>query len=120
VLAPLPLAILLLGCSQLTSGEQQPATPDPPPVVAPVPGPDATPGCQELTEPVQRLVVGVGQERSGTEEASAEVRRLAAGVEDNALSAVASRLSGLATQPTVDPAALDSQWEQFRRLCDLD
>ena len=35
------------------------------------------------------------------------------------LSAVASRLSGIAVQPTVFPAALEAQWDQFRRLCDL-
>lgn len=79
------------------------------------PGPDATPGCEELVEPVHRLITGAGDTGSN----SAEVRRLADGVEDNALSAVASRLSGLVTQDEVDPVVVDGQWDQFRQLCDL-
>ncbi|MDV7999687.1 hypothetical protein [Rhodococcus sp. IEGM 1408] len=116
------LALALGGCGQLTMGEQSPdgvgsgtaATPDL------TPGPAATPGCEELTEPVHRLVTGRGDTDQGdTELTSSEVRRLADGVADNALSAVASRLSGLVLQDTVDPAVVDAEWDQFRQLCDL-
>ena len=97
--------------------------------VVPTPGPDATPGCDVLTEPVFRLVhdsdpddpAGDQSDRSAERAAaSEEVARLADGVRDNALSAVASRLSGLAAQPEVDDDAIDAQWAQFRQLCDLD
>lgn len=120
------LALVVSGCGQVRVGEQAPGTADPAtssPAAAPAatpppptPGPGATPGCETLTEPAYRLVHGADDAR---EAASAEVRRLADGVTDNALSAVASRLSGIAVQPTVPPAALESQWDQFRRLCDL-
>ncbi|MCZ4655398.1 hypothetical protein O4090_05365 [Dietzia kunjamensis] len=96
----------------LIPGSRGPTATTPPPT----PGPEATPGCGTLTEPVHRLVHGAGTDR---EAVSAEVRRLSDGVTDNALSAVASRLSGIAVQPTVFPAALEAQWDQFRRLCDL-
>ena len=97
--------------------------------VVPTPGPDATPGCDVLTEPVFRLVhdsdpddpAGDQSDRSAERAAaSEEVARLADGVRDNALSAVASRLSGLAAQPEVDDDAIGAQWAQFRQLCDLD
>lgn len=136
------LALIVGGCGQVTPGEPagaeqtstaaESAAPEggaagagatgtaaattSPGTPAPSPGPGATPGCAELVEPVHRLVTGGGD----TEADSAEVRRRAGGVEDNALSAVASRISGLALQPVVDPAALDNQWGQFRQLCDLD
>ncbi|MGN7227734.1 hypothetical protein ACTHQW_15470 [Dietzia maris] len=124
------LALALSGCGQVSVGDQTPGTTDPavpaasPPGAAaptattppPTPGPAATPGCGTLTEPVHRLVHGTDDDR---EAVSAEVRRLSDGVTDNALSAVASRLSGIAVQPTVSPAALEAQWDQFRRLCDL-
>lgn len=95
----------------------------------PTPGQGATPGCDVLTEPVFRLVhdsgadypAGDQSDRSGERAAaSEEVARLADGVRDNALSAVASRMSGLAAQPEVDDDAIDAQWAQFRQLCDLD
>lgn len=97
--------------------------------VVPTPGPDATPGCDVLTEPVFRLVhdsdpddpAGDQSDRSAERAAAPEeVARLADGVRDNALSAVASRLSGLAAQPEVDDDAIGAQWAQFRQLCDLD
>lgn len=97
--------------------------------VVPTPGPDATPGCDVLTEPVFHLVhdsdpddpTGDQSDRSAERAAaSEEVARLADGVRDNALSAVASRMSGLAAQPEVDDDAIDAQWAQFRQLCDLD
>ncbi|HIW66773.1 MAG TPA: hypothetical protein H9878_01300, partial [Candidatus Dietzia merdigallinarum] len=97
--------------------------------VVPTPGPDATPGCDVLTEPVFRLVhdsdpddpAGDQSDRSAERAAAPEeVARLADGVRDNALSAVASRLSGLAAQPEVDDDAVGAQWAQFRQLCDLD
>lgn len=141
VAAAASLALALSGCGQVSVGDQTPATADPAvPATAtatstiatassspgaaaptattppPTPGPEATPGCGTLTEPVHRLVHGAGTDR---EAVSAEVRRLSDGVTDNALSAVASRLSGIAVQPTVSPAALEAQWDQFRRLCDL-
>lgn len=50
----------------------------------------------------------------------AEVRELADEVEDNALATVTSRLSGLVVQPDFDPVAVETQWGQFRQLCDLD
>ncbi|WP_407335124.1 hypothetical protein [Dietzia kunjamensis] len=130
VAAAASLALALSGCGQVSVGDQTPGTADPavpatssPGAAAPTattppptPGPEATPGCGTLTEPVHRLVHGAGTDR---EAVSAEVRRLSDGVTDNALSAVASRLSGIAVQPTVSPAALEAQWDQFRRLCDL-
>ena len=139
VAAAASLALALSGCGQVsvgerTSGTAEPAVPatatstiatatsspgaaDPTATAPPpTPGPAATPGCGTLTEPVHRLVHGTDDDREAT---SAEVRRLADGVTDNALSAVASRLSGIAVQPTVSPAALEAQWDQFRRLCDL-
>ena len=97
--------------------------------VVPTPGQGATPGCDVLTEPVFRLVhdsdpddpAGDQSDRSAERAAaSEEVARLADGVRDNALSAVASRLSGLAAQPEVDDDAIGAQWAQFRQLCDLD
>ena len=103
---------------------------------APTPGPGATPGCEVLAGPVADLVetitatapMGRGGEtpddddddNDGVAAASENVRRLAAGVDDNALSAVASRLSGLAVQPKVDDDVVLAQWAQFRVLCDLD
>ena len=101
---------------------------------APTPGPGATPGCEVLTGPVAELVEAststATMDRSGeyahddTDDdvaaASEDVRRLAAGVDDNALSAVASRLSGLAVQPKVNDDTVLAQWAQFRVLCDLD
>lgn len=130
VAAAASLALALSGCGQVSVGDQTPGTADPavpatsspgaadPTATAPppTPGPAATPGCGALTEPVHRLVHGTDDDREAT---SAEVRRLADGVTDNALSAVASRLSGIAVQPTVSPAALEAEWDQFRRLCDL-
>ncbi|MCY1658351.1 hypothetical protein OVA21_14265 [Dietzia sp. SL131] len=130
VAAAASLALALSGCGQVSVGDQTPGTADPavpatssPGAAAPTattppptPGPEATPGCGTLTEPVHRLVHGAGTDR---EAVSAEVRRLSDGVTDNALSAVASLLSGIAVQPTVSPAALEAQWDQFRRLCDL-
>lgn len=125
IAAAVGLVLSVGGCGQLTVGEQSPATtesgtvpapdltPDPTPDLTP--GPGATAGCEELAEPVHRLISGEGD----TASTSAEVRRLADGVEDNALSAVASRLSGLLTQPVVDPVVVDAQWDQFRQLCDL-
>ena len=135
------LALAVIGCGQVTPGEQSttgaesgtpgttiegepPGTPEPPisetsgtaGAPAPSPGPDATPGCELLVEPVHRLVTGQGDSEAG----SAEVRRLADGVGDNALSAVASRISGLVAQPSVASSAVDEQWAQFSRLCDLD
>lgn len=83
----------------------------------PTPGPDATPGCEVLAAPVYRLVNR--DDSSTASAASEEVSRLASGVDDNALSAVASRLSGLAAQPNVDDDAIRAQWEQFRQLCDM-
>lgn len=129
VAAAASLALALSGCGQVSVGDQTPGTADPavpatssPGAAAPTattppptPGPEATPGCGTLTEPVHRLVHGAGTDR---EAVSAEVRRLSDGVTDNALSAVASRLSGIAVQPTVSAAALEAQWDQFRRLCD--
>lgn len=97
---------------------------------APTPGPGATPGCEVLTGPVFDLVEastasGDVDRRDETADddvaaASEDVRRTAAGVDDNALSAVASRLSGLAVQPKVDDDAVLAQWAQFRQLCDID
>ena len=130
VAAAASLALALSGCGQVSVGDQTPGTADPavpatssPGAAAPTattppptPGPEATPGCGTLTEPVHRLVHGAGTDR---EAVSAEVRRLSDGVTDNALSAVASRLSGIAVQPTVSPAALEAEWDQFRQLCDL-
>ena len=95
----------------------------------PTPGQGATPGCDVLTEPVFRLVhdsdpddPGGDQADRSAERAAApeEVARLADEVRDNALSAVASRLSGLAAQPEVDDDAIGAQWAQFWQLCDLD
>ena len=130
VAAAASLALALSGCGQVSVGDQTPGTADPavpatssPGAAAPTattppptPGPEATPGCGTLTEPVHRLVHGTDDDREAT---SAEVRRLADGVTDNALSAVASRLSGITVQPTVSPAALEAEWDQFRQLCDL-
>lgn len=127
IVAGLGLALAVGACGQVTPGERPPATAGPgtpptttPGVVAgtpgPSPGPDATPGCEVLVGPVHRLVTGQVDPGVGSE----EVRRLAAGVEDNALSAVASRISGLVVQPAPDPSAVDAQWGQFARLCDLD
>ncbi|MFN3338246.1 MAG: hypothetical protein ACK40Z_00980 [Dietzia sp.] len=121
------LALATGGCGQVTPGEQTTTTAGPgapatttasgtTAAPAPSPGPDATPGCEVLVEPVHRLVT----DQVDTEVGSEEVRRLAAGVEDNALSAVASRISGLVVQPAVDPSAVDEQWGQFAELCDLD
>lgn len=139
VAAAASLALALSGCGQVSIGERTSGTAEPAvPATAtstiatatsspgaaaptattppPTPGPEATPGCGTLTEPVHRLVHGTDDDR---EETSAEVRRLSDGITDNALSAVASRLSGIAVQPTVSSAALEAQWDQFRRLCDL-
>lgn len=126
------LALALGGCGQVSVGEQAPADAESGTVAAPdlTPGPNATPGCEELVEPVHRLVAGQRNtdqrgadqrdtDHSDTELNSMEVRRLADGVEDNALSAVTSRLSGLVLQDTVDPAVLDAEWDQFRQLCNL-
>lgn len=119
------------GCSQVTSGEQSPgttsATPTPTAAASnstdaaasptpPTPGPGATPGCDELTGPVHQLVHSENPDAS----LSAHVRELAAGVQDNALSAVASRLSGLAAQSDFDRVTIATQWGQFQQLCDLD
>ena len=116
------LALALGGCGQVSVGEQAPADAESATVAAPdlTPGPDATPGGEELVEPVHRLVTGQRDaDQSDTELNSLEVRRLADGVEDNALSAVASRLSGLIVQDTVDPTVVDAEWDQFRQLCNL-
>ncbi|MFN3602260.1 MAG: hypothetical protein ACK4UY_12830 [Dietzia sp.] len=121
------LALVAGGCGQVTPGEQSTTTSDSGATAAttaggttsapaPTPGSGATPGCEVLVEPVHRLVTDQVDSEVGSE----EVRRLAAGVEDNALSAVASRISGLVVQPAVDPSAVDEQWGQFARLCDLD
>lgn len=97
---------------------------------APAPGPGATPGCAELTGPVFELVElstsgnGPADSADSTDDdvaaASEDVARVADGVDDNALSAVASRLSGLAVQPEVNDDAVHAQWDQFRQLCDID
>lgn len=140
------VALVLSGCGQVTVGEQSPDTASPTsspttssPVVAdsqtaetgtgtgtrtgthndnpaPTPGPGATPGCDELAGPVHHMVYTENPDES----LSAQVRELADGVEDNALSAVASRLSGLVAQRDFDPVALETQWGQFQQLCDLD
>ncbi|RBA31142.1 hypothetical protein DQ226_16295 [Dietzia maris] len=133
------LALAVSGCGQVSVGDQTPGTADPAvqatatstiatatsspggggphrDVAAPDARAGGTPGCGTLTEPVHRLVHGADTDR---EAVSAEVRRLSDGVTDNALSAVASRLSGIAVQPTVSPAALEAEWDQFRQLCDL-
>lgn len=119
------------GCSQVTSGEQSPGATSTTPTLstaastttgaaasptAPTPGPEATPGCDELTGPVHELV----HSEKLDARLSAEVRELADGVEDNALSAVASRLSGLAAQSDFDRVTIETQWGQFQQLCDLD
>lgn len=133
IVAGVSLVLAVGACGQVTPGEQetpggQPATPTGPgapattipsgatTTSAPSPGPDATPGCEVLAGPVHRLVTGQVDPGVGSE----EVRRLADGVQDNALSAVTSRISGLVVQPTPDPSAVDAQWGQFARLCDLD
>lgn len=105
----------------------------------PTPGPGATPGCDVLTGPVFELVE-ISTPGDGTADsadradsadstdddnddvaaASEDVARVADGVDDNALSAVASRLSGLAVQPEVNADAVRVQWDQFRQLCDID
>ncbi|MET3862329.1 hypothetical protein ABIE38_003269 [Dietzia sp. 2505] len=127
VVAGVGLALAVGACGQADPGGSPattagPGTPTTTPSVAagtpaPSPGPDATPGCEVLVGPVHRLVTGQVDSGVGSE----EVRRLADGVEDNALSTVASRISGLVVQqPAVDPSTVDAQWEQFARLCDLD
>ena len=123
--------LLGAGCGQVTSGEQSPGTASATPTITdgagksgsaaakptpPTPGPEATHGCDELTGPVHQLV----QSKSPDASLSAHVRELAAGVQDNALSAVASRLSGLAAQSDFDRVTIETQWGQFQRLCDLD
>ena len=133
VLAAAALTVGLAACDQsaddaTSNRTTAPATnPDGP---APTPGPGATPGCEVLTGPVFDLVEastasGDVDRRDETADddvaaASEDVRRTAAGVDDNALSAVASRLSGLAVQPKVDDDAVLAQWAQFRQLCDID
>lgn len=124
------------GCGQLTVGEEAgtttraaTSTTAAPEGGPPTPGPDATAGCEELAGPVSRLVAGKDGAGAGAvagagtgagpDTAAAEVRRLADQVEDNALSTVASRLSGLLVQPAVDPVAVDTEWDQFATLCDL-
>lgn len=125
VIVAASVALIASGCGQVTIGEQSPAaasstsnttsrtTASTPP---PTPGPEATPGCDELTGPVHQLV----HTENPDESLITEVRELADGVEDNALSAVASRLSGFVAQPDFDQAAVETQWDQFRQLCDLD
>lgn len=132
------VAVTVAGCGQVSVGEQAPDAPDAPDTPdttgsatpgavsprgsapPPAPGPEAAPGCETLLVPVHRLVhAATADSEDDRESISAEVRRLADGVDDNALSAVASRMSGLAVQPTVSPAAVEAQWEQFLRLCDL-
>lgn len=129
------VAVTVAGCGQVSVGEQAPDAPDTPDTTGsatpgavsprgsappPAPGPEAAPGCETLLVPVHRLVhAATADSEDDRESISAEVRRLADGVDDNALSAVASRMSGLAVQPTVSPAAVEAQWEQFLRLCDL-
>ena len=121
-------ALIGSGCSQVTSGEQSPGATSTTPTTAastttgatasptpPTPGPEATPGCDELTGPVHQLVHSENPDTS----LSAHVRELAAGVQDNALSAVASRLSGLVAQSDFDRVTIETQWGQFRRLCDI-
>lgn len=118
-------ALIASGCGQVTIGEQSPDTASstsgtttrtPASTQPPTPGPEATPGCDELTGPVHRMV----HTENPDESLSAQVRELADEVEDNALSAVASRLSGLVAQPDLDPVTVETQWGQFRQLCDLD
>ena len=127
IVAGLGLALAVGACGQVMPAESRTTTTRPgtaptttPSVAAgtpaPSPGPDATPGCEVLAGPVHGLVTGQVDPGVGSE----EVRRLADGVEDNALSAVASRISGLVVQPAPDPSAVDAQWVQFARLCDLD
>lgn len=113
------VALAAGGCGQVSVGDETGPTtssatsahsaPDP------GPGPDAVSGCADLVDPVRRLVHGEGD----TAAASAEVRELSHAVDDNALSTVASRISGLAAQPVVDPVVIDDQWDQFRQICDL-
>ena len=79
------------------------------------PGPGAPEGCAELVGPLHRLLTREGDPTATAE----EVRRLADGTADNALSAVARRLSGLSAQPIPDPVALDTEWDQVRRICAL-
>lgn len=110
-------ALAVGGCGQVSIGEQTPtvtatsssATP------VPTPGPDATEGCAELAGPVHRLVTSEG-DTSADSELTLEI---ADRVDDNALSAVASRISGFVAQPTLDPVVLNNQWDQFRQLCDM-
>lgn len=137
--ALLAAVLLVSACGQVSVGEQQtqstgssptPSDPSSPtqassnpgaenrsfPATGPgTPGPDARAGCDELVDPLHRLATGEG-DRS---EVAAEVRRLADGTTDNALSAVARRLSGLTAQPQVDRVVLASEWDQVRQLCDL-
>lgn len=96
---------------------------------APTPGPGATPGCDALTGPVFELVelstsgngpVDSAGRTDDVAAASEDVARASGGVDDNALSAVSSRLSGLAVQPEVSDDAVRAQWDQFRQLCDID
>lgn len=125
VIVAASVALIASGCGQVTIGEQSPdtasstsnttsrTTASTPP---PTPGPQATPGCDELTGPVHQLV----HTENPDESLITEVRELADGVDDNALSAVASRLSGFVAQPDFDQVAVETQWDQFQQLCDLD
>lgn len=121
------LLVVVTGCGQVSVGQQSvdqqtSATPqtssDSP--STPVPGPAAVDGCAELAGPVSRLAEGESEGEGDTGADSREVTTLAGDVADNALSAVASRISGLAVQPEVDPEVMADQWEQFRQICDLD
>lgn len=145
--AALAAALLAGGCGQLTVGEQSPASPsgtpsvpatveptasgaappageDPPaadaPPPAPVPGPGAPEGCADLVEPLHRLATGADADPEAADATAEEARRLADATDDNALSAVARRMSGLAAGPDVDPAALAAEWDQVRQICVLD
>ena len=132
VLAAAALTVGLAACDQSADDATSNRTTAPstnPDGPAPTPGPGATPGCEVLAGPVFDLVEastasGDVDRRDETADdvaaASEDVRRTAAGVDDNALSAVASRLSGLAVQPKVDDDAVLAQWAQFRQLCDID
>jgi len=80
-----------------------------------VPGPGAPAGCADLVMPLYGLVTGEGDPVATAE----QVRRLADGAGDNALSAVARRLSALSTQPVRDLLAISAEWDQVQEICRL-
>lgn len=98
------------GVTPTPDGSGSPGTADPP-----VPGPGAPAACADLVGPLYRLVTGEGDTAATAE----EVRRLADGADDNALAAVARRLSALVAQPAPDVVARSAEWDQVRQICDL-